>query len=274
MHSGPVDEKRWATRCFPNQGFAHHRRRHGVDTRPDLGDRQFTAAAPDRLWVADIPSCRTFAGWVYCAYVLDVFSRCALGWHCSTSLRTELALYTLEFGLWTRTRDGGDTSALAHHSYRAVQYFAVRYTERLVEAGAVGSVGSVGSRSDCDNALAEAFNSLCKAVLVRLRARVPSLTAWSSAPRQPDEPCTEILWLAPHEQVDYSRTPTVGPIKGRTNRPAQKLNPHSTTRCIVFRRTTIHVRPASRSLMSTEIRECSALPRRRDDARTVSGMQC
>jgi len=71
----------------------------GVDTRPDLGDRQFTAAAPDRLWVADIPSCRTFAGWVYCAYVLDVFSRCVLGWHCSTSLRTELALYTLEFGL-------------------------------------------------------------------------------------------------------------------------------------------------------------------------------
>jgi len=107
---------------------------------------------------------------VYCAYVLDVFSRCVLGWHCSTSLRTELALYKLEFGLWTRTRDGGDTSALAHHSYRAVQYFAVRYTERFVEAGAVGSVGSVGSRSDCDNALAEAFNSLCKAVLVRNQA--------------------------------------------------------------------------------------------------------
>jgi len=137
----------------------------GPDTRPDLVQRAFTATEQDRLWVADITYVRTFAGWVYCAFVLDVFSRRVVGWQASTSLRTDLALDALEMGLWTRTRDGHDTSALVHHSDRGVQYVAVRYTERLAEAGAVASVGSRGD--SYDNALAEAFNSLFKAVLVR-----------------------------------------------------------------------------------------------------------
>jgi putative transposase len=137
----------------------------GPDGRPDLVERCFTATAPDRLWVADITYCRTFAGWVYAAFVIDVFSRRVVGWQLSTSLRTDLALDALNMGLWTRQREGHDTSALVHHSDRGVQYVAVRYTDRLAEAGAVASVGSKGD--SYDNSLAEAFNSLFKAELIR-----------------------------------------------------------------------------------------------------------
>ena len=139
----------------------------GPDTRPDLVDRDFTAHAPDQLWVADITYCRTFAGWVYAAFILDVCSRRVVGWQLSTSLRTDLALDALNMGLWTRAHDGHDTSALVHHSDRGVQYLAIRYTERLAEAGVVASVGSRGD--SYDNAMAEAFNSLFKAELVRNR---------------------------------------------------------------------------------------------------------
>jgi len=116
----------------------------GPDTRKDLVKRVFTADRPDRLWVADITYVRTFSGWVYAAFVLDVYSRRVVGWQLSTSLRTDLALDALNMGLWTRAHDGHDTRALVHHSDRGVQYVAIRYTERLAEAGAVASVGSKG----------------------------------------------------------------------------------------------------------------------------------
>ena len=138
----------------------------GPDTRPDLVKRAFTATGQDQLWVADITYVRTFAGWVYAAFVLDVFSRRILGWQLSTSLRTDLALDALDMGLWTRTRDGHQTTALVHHSDRGVQYLAVRYTERLAEAGAVASVGSKGD--SYDNAMAEALNGTFKSELVKL----------------------------------------------------------------------------------------------------------
>jgi len=93
----------------------------GPDPRPDLVERSFTAPRPDRLWVADITYCRTFAGWVYASFVLDVFSRRVVGWQLSTSLRTDLALDALNMGLWTRQHDGHDTSDLIHHSDRGVQ---------------------------------------------------------------------------------------------------------------------------------------------------------
>jgi len=137
------------------------------DTRPDLVDRAFTATAPNSLWVADITYCRTFAGWVYAAFVIDVYSRRIVGWQLSKSLRTDLALDALEMGIWTRTHDGRAVDGLIHHSDRGVQYLAIRYTQRLAEAGAVASVGSRGD--SYDNALAEAFNSLFKAELVRHR---------------------------------------------------------------------------------------------------------
>jgi putative transposase len=139
----------------------------GPDTRPDLVDRAFTATGPDQLWVADITYCRTFTGWVYAAFVTDVYSRRVAGWQLSKSLRTDLALDALEMGIWTRRRAGRDVSGLIHHSDKGSQYVAVRYTQRLAEAGAVASVGSTGD--SYDNALAEAFNSLFKAELVRNR---------------------------------------------------------------------------------------------------------
>src|SRR4051794_41325416 len=100
------------------------------DERPDMVDRAFTAAAPNRLWVGDITYCRTFAGWVYAAFVIDVFSRRVVGWQLSRSMRTDLALDALEMGLWPRRRSGRDLGGLVHHSDKGSQYLAVRYTQR------------------------------------------------------------------------------------------------------------------------------------------------
>jgi putative transposase len=138
-----------------------------TDRPRDLVNRQFTADAPNQLWVADITYIKTHSGWVYAAFVIDVFSRMVVGWQVATSLYTELALEALEMGIWRRRRAGADLAGLVHHSDRGVQYRAVRYTERLDEANAVASVGSKGD--SYDNALAEAFNSLFKAELIRNR---------------------------------------------------------------------------------------------------------
>jgi putative transposase len=99
----------------------------GPDPRPDLVERSFTATGPDQLWVADITYCRTFSGWVYAAFVIDVFSRRVVGWQLSRSLRTDLALDALEMGIWTRRRAGRDVSGLVHHSDKGAQ--AVRGRE-------------------------------------------------------------------------------------------------------------------------------------------------
>lgn len=131
----------------------------------DLVDRQFVAEAPNVLWVADITYIRTFCGWVYAAFVIDVFSRLVVGWQVATSLYTDLALDALQMAIWRRQHAGADLTGLVHHSDRGVQYRAIRYTERLAEAGSVASVGSKGD--SYDNALAEAFNSLFKAELIR-----------------------------------------------------------------------------------------------------------
>nr|WP_281712334.1 IS3 family transposase [Dermacoccus nishinomiyaensis] len=93
----------------------------GPDDRPDLVERDFTASAPNELWVADITYCRTFSGWAYAAFVIDVYSRRVVGWQVSKSLRTDLALDALDMGLWIRQRDGQDVTGLRHHSDRGVQ---------------------------------------------------------------------------------------------------------------------------------------------------------
>jgi len=126
----------------------------GPDTRPDLVERAFTAQAPDRLWVADITYCRTYAGWVYAAFILDVCSRRVVGWQLSSSLRTDLALDALNMGLWTRQHNGHDTSALVHHSDRGVQgglNWPSQHLDREVEDGALRPEAEEGpglSRSD------------------------------------------------------------------------------------------------------------------------------
>jgi putative transposase len=130
----------------------------------DLVERTFAAAAPNRLWVADLTYVWTVAGFCYTAFVIDVFSRRIVGWRTASSMRTDLALDALEMAIYAR---GHDLAGLIHHSDRGVQYLAIRYTERLAEAGVVNSVGSKGD--SYDNAMAESVNSLYKAELIRRR---------------------------------------------------------------------------------------------------------
>lgn len=107
-----------------------------IGVRPaDLVDRQFHAEAPNRLWVADQTYVKTHAGWVYVACIIDVYSRCIVGWQASRSLRADLALDALEMAIWARR--GERLDGLIHHSDRGVQYLPIRYTERLADAGGV-----------------------------------------------------------------------------------------------------------------------------------------
>ena len=137
-----------------------------VGARPaDLVERQFMASAPNRLWVADLTYVSTWSGFGYTAFVIDAFSRAIVGWRVSTSLRADLALDALEMAIWARQPRAEDR--LIHHSDRGVQYLAIRYSERLAEAGAVTSVGSRGD--SYDNALAETVMGLYKTELIRRR---------------------------------------------------------------------------------------------------------
>ena len=139
-----------------------------VAPRPaDLVERNFRAPAPNRLWVADLTYVRTRSGFVYVAFITDVYSRMIVGWQASSSLRSDLALDALEQAIWARSRPGKRLDALVHRSDRGVQYLAIRYTERLAETGAANSVGSRGD--SYDNALAETMIGLYKAELVRSR---------------------------------------------------------------------------------------------------------
>lgn len=126
--------------------------------------RDFTAPAPDSRWVADITYVATWAGFVYVAFILDLFSRRIVGWRVSNSLRTDLALDALEHALWVRYREDRDLTGLIHHSDRGCQYLSIRYTQRLADAGIEASVGSKGD--SYDNAAAEALNKLFKKELI------------------------------------------------------------------------------------------------------------
>jgi putative transposase len=124
-----------------------------TDRPGDLVERRFSAPAPNCLWVADITYIRTFSGWVYAAFVLDVFSRRVVGWQLSTSLHTDLALDALdaldalEMGLWTRRRDGRDVSQLIHHSDRGVQGGFNRSSQHLVIMEVLDGSSSASSGS-------------------------------------------------------------------------------------------------------------------------------
>jgi transposase InsO family protein len=128
----------------------------------DLVARQFTATRPNQLWIADLTYVATWRGFVYVAFVIDVFSRMIVGWRVSNSLRSDLALDALEQALFDRPI--GDSERLVHHSDRGVQYLSIRYTERLAEAGLEASVGSKGD--SYDNAMAESINGLYKAEVI------------------------------------------------------------------------------------------------------------
>jgi len=126
----------------------------------DLVKRDFTAERPNQLWVADLTYVATWSGFVYVAFVIDVYARMIVGWRVSRSLRSDLALDALEQALWARP----ETNELIHHSDRGVQYLSIRYTERLAEAGIEPSVGSVGD--SYDNAMAESIIGLYKTEVI------------------------------------------------------------------------------------------------------------
>jgi transposase InsO family protein len=128
----------------------------------DLVQRNFTASRPNELWVSDLTYVATWRGFVYVAFVIDVYSRRIVGWRASSTLRTDLALDALEQAIYDRL--GGDRERLVHHSDRGVQYLSIRYTERLAEAGIEPSVGSIGD--SYDNALAESVIGLYKTELI------------------------------------------------------------------------------------------------------------
>jgi putative transposase len=110
--------------------------------------RNFAPTAPDPLWVADITYVSTWSGWVYVAFVIDAFARRIIGWRCGTSMSTQLVLDALEQAVWTRQRAGRSLDCVVAQTDRGSQYTAIRYTERLAEAGIAASVGSVGSSYD------------------------------------------------------------------------------------------------------------------------------
>ena len=134
------------------------------DSRPmDLVKREFSASRPNQLWVADFTFVATWTGFVYVAFVIDVFSRMIVGWRVSSSMSAELTLDALEQALWAREAK----ERLIHHSDRGSQYLSIRYSERLSEAGVEPSVGSV--EDSYDNALAESVIGLFKTEVIRRR---------------------------------------------------------------------------------------------------------
>jgi putative transposase len=137
----------------------------------DLVKRQFQASRPNQLWVADFSYVATWTGFVYVAFVIDVFARRIIGWRVARSMSAELVLDALEQALCSRAAAKG----VVHHSDRGSQYLSIRYSERLAEAGAEPSVGSVGD--SYDNALAETIIGLYKAEVIHRRGPWRTLDA-------------------------------------------------------------------------------------------------
>ena len=135
----------------------------GVTRPADLVDRRFTATRPNQLWVADFTYVATWRGFVYIAFVIDVFARRIVGWRVAASLRTDFVLDALEQAIYDRC--GADVTDLVHHSDRGTQYLSMRYTDRLAEARINPSVGSRGD--SYDNALAESVIGLFKTEVIQ-----------------------------------------------------------------------------------------------------------
>ena len=131
----------------------------------DRVNRQFHAPAPNRLWVSDFTYVSTWSGFVYVAFVIDVYARYIVGWRVSRTAHAGFVLDALEQAIHDRRPI--NSSGLIHHSDRGSQYLSIKYTERLAEAGIEPSVGSIGD--SYDNALAETINGLYKAEVIHRR---------------------------------------------------------------------------------------------------------
>jgi putative transposase len=181
--------KKRTTRCDPRAVPA-----------PDLVKRDFHATAPDRLWTADITYLKTDEGFLYLAFVLDVYSRRIVGWSMATHLRTELVVDALEMAVWRRKPAAG----LVHHSDRGVQYTALSFGKRLEEAGIVPSMGRAGSA--LDNAVSESF------VYPQMRAR-PSAALSHPGGRQKCRLRVSRSFLQPEAAAFLARLPEPGELR-------------------------------------------------------------
>ena len=154
--AGAVRGRAWTTTTQPGPD---------ADRRRDLVDRNFTATRPNQLWVSDFTYVATWRGFVYVAFVIDVFARRIVGWRVSSSLVTDFVLDALEQAIYDRS--GHTIDGLVHHSDRGTQYLSMRYSDRLADAGIAPSVGSRGD--SYDNALAESIIGLFKTEVIRRR---------------------------------------------------------------------------------------------------------
>jgi putative transposase len=168
-------------RAHDLQGVRRGRRRRltlpdpAAERARDLVDRDFTAEAPNELWVADITYLRSYSGFLYLAFILDVYSRMIVGWQLAVHLRAELVLDALEMAAALRQPAAG----LIAHSDRGTQYTSLVYTDRLDELGIAPSVGSVGDAYD--NAMAEAFVATLKSELVNHHLRGRAFASFEEA---------------------------------------------------------------------------------------------
>jgi transposase InsO family protein len=143
----------------------------------DRVNRVFKADRPNQLWVSDFTYVNTWQGWLYVAFVIDVFALRIMGWRVSRNMQTDFVLDVLEPALYDRRPAAND---LIHHSDRGSQYVSIRYTERLDQAGIKPSVGSKGD--SYDNALAETINGLYKAGLIHRRGPWKTGNPWNCPP--------------------------------------------------------------------------------------------
>jgi transposase InsO family protein len=119
----------------------------------DLLDRDFTAKAPNRVWVTDFTYCRSWAGFCYVAFIVDVFAQRIVAWHAAATKTTDLVMTPLRMALWQRDREGRPTEPgqLIHHSDAGSQYTSIRFTEHLDLEGIRPSIGTVGDTLDCED---------------------------------------------------------------------------------------------------------------------------
>jgi transposase InsO family protein len=162
--AGAVRGRAWTTTTQPGPA---------ADRRRDLVERNFTATRPNQLWVSDFTYVATWRGFVYVAFVIDVFARRIVGWRVSSSLVTDFVLDALEQAIYDRAAQ--KTDGLVHHSDRGTQYLSMRYSDRLADAGIAPSVGSRGD--SYDNALAESLIGLFKTEVIRRRGPWRTLEA-------------------------------------------------------------------------------------------------
>ena len=165
LHRGTTDAGDGITRCYPRQTPAHDIQRQGRTLPSRSRQPPVPCACANRLWVSDFTYVSTWSGFVYVAFVIDVYARYIVGWRVSRTAHAGFVLDALEQAIHDRrpVNKGG----LIHHSDRGSQYLSIKYTERLAEAGIEPSVGSVGD--SYDNALAETINGLYKAEVIHKR---------------------------------------------------------------------------------------------------------